>query len=102
MEKVTHLVLVSDASPKGINVIRTINEVAKDLLEYEKVGFILNRLITKEEVNVINLSDEIPLLTYILDNDNLRDFDVSGRNILELPEGSLIQSIRIALSKLNV
>ncbi len=102
MEKVTHLVLVSDASPKGINVIRTINEVTKNLLEYEKVGFILNRLRTKEEVNVVNLTDEIPLLTYILDNDNLRDFDVSGKNILELPEGSLIQSIRIALSKLNV
>lgn len=48
MEKVTHLVLVSDVSAKGINVINTINEVAKDLIEYEEVGVILNRLRKKK------------------------------------------------------
>ena len=38
MEKVTHLVLVSDQSKKGIQVINTIKGVADDLIEYEKIG----------------------------------------------------------------
>ncbi len=102
MEKVTHLVLVSDVSAKGINVVNTINEVAKDLIEYEEVGVILNRLRKKEELNRIRLSEEIQLLSYITDNDELRDYDIEGKSILALPEGDFIIPIRRALSKLNI
>lgn len=102
MEKVTHLVLVSDASAKGINVIKTINEVAKDLMKYEEVGLILNRLRSVDEVNKVSLSKEIPLIASIVDNDELRDFDIAGRSILELPEDDLIKSVRGALEKLKI
>ncbi len=102
MEKVTHLVLVSDASAKGINVIHTINEVAKDLMEYEEVGLILNRLRRKEEVDKVTLSKEIPLVSYIIDNDELRDFDIAGKSILELPENDLILAVRQALKNLKI
>ena len=34
MEKVTHLLLVSDASRKGINVVQTIKEVSGSAIEY--------------------------------------------------------------------
>jgi CO dehydrogenase maturation factor len=49
MEKVTHLILVSDASRKGINVVRTIKEVSDSAIDYEKAGLILNRLRSPEE-----------------------------------------------------
>ena len=102
MEKVTHLVLVSDTSTNGINIVNTINEVAKDLIEYEEVGIILNRIEKKEEVKKVNLSDEIPILSYITDIEALRNINISGKNILEVPESGLIQPIRCALSKLNI
>lgn len=102
MEKVTHLVLVSDASAKGLNVIKTINGVAKELMEYDEVGLILNRLRSVEEVKKVNLAEDIPLVAAIVDNDELRDFDIAGRSILELPEDDLIKSVREALVKLKI
>lgn len=102
MEKVTHLVLVSDASAKGVNVIKTINEVAKDLMDYEEVGLILNRLRSVDEVKKVNLSEEIPLIASIVDNDELRDFDIAGKSILELPEDDLIKAVRGALKNLKI
>lgn len=102
MEKVTHLVLVSDASAKGINVINTINKVASKMMEYDEVGLILNRLRIKEEINKINLPNDIPLMGYIIDNDELRDFDIEGRSILELPDGEMVKSVRKALSNFKI
>ena len=40
MEKVTHLVLVTDASKKGCQVVKTIKNVADELVMYEKAGVI--------------------------------------------------------------
>ncbi|MGV8981003.1 ATP-binding protein [Clostridium sp.] len=102
METVTHLMLVSDASAKGINVITTINDVAKDLIKYDEVGVILNRLRSKEEVNKVNLPKNIPLLAAITDNDELRDFDIAGKSILELTDEDLINSVKGALLNINI
>jgi CO dehydrogenase maturation factor len=102
MEKVTHLVLVSDASAKGINVINTINKVASKMMEYDQVGLILNRLRTKEEMNKINLPNDIPLVGYIIDNDELRDFDIEGKSILELQDGQVVNSVRKAFLNLGI
>lgn len=102
MEKVSHLVLVSDASAKGINVINTINKVAQKMMEYDEVGLILNRLRAKDEINKINLPDDIRLMGYIIDNDELRDFDIEGKSILKLKEGEMVKSVRKALSNFNI
>ncbi|MBO7681889.1 MAG: AAA family ATPase, partial [Clostridia bacterium] len=44
MEKVTHLVLVSDASRKGLQVVQTIHKVAEDLVMFDESGLIINRI----------------------------------------------------------
>ena len=44
LEKVTHLLLVSDASRKGVEVIKTVKRVAEELVMYDKCGAILNRI----------------------------------------------------------
>ena len=41
MEKVTHLVLITDASRKGIQVVQTIKGVADRLVMYDKMGVIV-------------------------------------------------------------
>ena len=38
MEKVTHLLLITDASKKGTQVIRTVKEVADELVTIQKMG----------------------------------------------------------------
>ena len=44
MEKVTHLLLITDASKKGTQVISTIKNVADELVMYQKIGAIVNRI----------------------------------------------------------
>lgn len=39
MEKVTHLVLVTDASKKGCQVVKTIKNVADELVMYESWSY---------------------------------------------------------------
>ncbi len=50
MEKVTHLILISDTSKKGRDVCATIKSVADNLVMYEKIGAIVNRC-NSDDVN---------------------------------------------------
>ncbi|MBQ1850618.1 MAG: AAA family ATPase, partial [Lachnospiraceae bacterium] len=44
MEQVTHLFFITDGSKKGMQVIRSIKQVADELVTYEKCGVIINRV----------------------------------------------------------
>ena len=94
MEKVTHLLLVSDASKKGTQVISTIKSVADELVMYEKIGVIINRLPDESVISYIN-TNGIPVLSYIQNDSNLAVFDIEGKNITTLPDDSNIVKIDI-------
>ena len=95
MEKVTHLVLVTDSSKKGCDVIGTIKKVADELVMYEKVGVIANRIpsdkgvISEEIKNAMNIG-ELKALAYIPSDAKLAEFDLKGENVFFLPEESLV------------
>ena len=67
MEKVTHLVLVTDASKKGCQVVKTIKNVADELVMYEKAGVIVNRIPDKKVIELMDISG-LPLLS-VIEND---------------------------------
>lgn len=96
MEKVTHLLLVSDCSKKGINVIKTIKDVSKNVMEYDHVGCILNRLASEEESQMVDLGD-IPLLGAITEDKKLRQYDIEGTSLLKLPDGKTTDALEKAL-----
>lgn len=102
MEKVTHLLLVSDASKKGLQVIETINQVAKELVMYEGVGAIINRIPGWDITKHIRISD-IPILAMIPSDEALATSDIKGENILLLPDDSkIVIGAREALIHLNI
>ncbi len=102
MEKVTHLILVTDASKKGTQVAQTILQVADELVMYDEVGAIVNRLPDEKVIPYIDLGD-IPVLAYIPTDSNLAIFDIEGKNILSLPEDSaIIKGAREALTKMDL
>ena len=93
MENVTHLVLVSDGSAKGLQVVKTIGEVAKEAVQYEKSGLILNRLRSAEERGRITLPESLNDWGWIPEDDSIREFDMAGKSILDLPDCPSLEAI---------
>ena len=90
MEKVTHLVLV------------TIKGVADDLVMYEKIGVIVNRVIDEETVRSLDY-DGVELLATIGDDANLAEFDLKGESVFELPkESKVVKGVETALQKMGI
>lgn len=102
MEKVTHLLLVTDASKKGTQVIQSIKKVADELVMYEKIGAIVNRIPDESIISYINTGN-IPVLSYIQSDTNLAIFDIEGKNIISLPDDSnVVEGTRKALETIGV
>jgi len=102
MEEVSHLLLVSDSSCKGINVIKTIKEVAgSGVMKYERAGVILNRVKDVNEKERVDLGD-LELLGCMLEDEKIRNYDIEGRSLLALPEGLSTEVLREALRKFGV
>ncbi len=85
LESVTHLLLVSDCSKKGLAVARTIKQVADGgVLPYEHVGLILSRV--HKSVDAVRADTEgLDVLGCILEEDAVRSFDMDGTSLLDLP-----------------
>lgn len=102
MEKVTHLLLITDQSQKGRQVVETIKEVADNLVMYEKIGVIANRLsplAMKEELSF----KDIPLLVKIPIDEDLAKHDMDGENVFFLPNTApIVEGVKVALEKINI
>lgn len=102
MEHVTHLLLVTDASKKGTQVISTIKSVADELVMYKKIGAIVNRLPDESVIDHIN-TNGIPVLSYIKSDKNLVIYDIEGKDITKLPDDSaIVEGAKEALVKMGV
>ena len=102
MEKVTHLLLVTDASRKGCQVVQTIKKVADELVMYEKIGVIANRLPEEKVTEIMDLGG-LPLLSAIEADNELAAYDVKGENIFYLPrEAKIVKGAERALQKIGV
>lgn len=102
MEKVTHLLLVSDTSRKGTQVIQTIHDVAEELVMYEKTGAIINRMADEAAKEYID-TGEIPILSYIPADGNLTAFDLTGRDVFDIPgDSEIVKGARRALEAIGV
>lgn len=102
MEKVTHLLLITDPSKKGCQVISTIKKVADELVMYDKVGAIVNRMADESLKQYID-TNGIEVLTYINDDNNLSMFDIQGENVFNLPaDSNVVVGVKEALEKMGV
>lgn len=102
MEKVTHLILVSDASKKGIAVIHTIRDVAKNLGMYNQTGAIINRVKNEAVKHLVDTGD-IDVLNFISEDEALGLMDVRGHSLLQLnADTSALKGLREALIQINV
>ena len=102
LEKVSHLVFVSDASKKGTQVIQTVKRVADELVMYEQCGAIINRVTDPGAMDFVDTGD-IPILAVIGEDADQTEFDILGKSVFDLPEGAdILRGTEQALQKLNI
>ncbi len=102
MEKVTHLVLITDPSRKGTQVIDTIRRVADELVMYDRCGAIVNRLSDPAMLPYIRI-ENTELLAVISADEAHAANDIEGRSIFDLPADSpIMRGAREALEKLEI
>jgi len=102
MEKVTHLILVTDPSRKGTNVIKVIKQVADELTMYSKIGVIVNRYNDTRLDEFLNLGD-LKVIAKISDDKELALTDVMGKSVLDLDDDSpLVKGVKEALDNLDI
>ncbi len=102
MEKVTHLLLVTDSSKKGCQVVQTIKKVADELVMYDKVGVILNRLPSLDVIKYMDLGG-LEVLSSILSDSALAEFDLKGESVFYLDDDStIVKGVREALINIGI
>lgn len=102
MERVTHLVLVSDQSRKGTRVTESIKKVADELVMYERVGVVINR-VTNPELNKYISVEGADILAFINADEGHAANDIKGASVFELASDSnMLVGVREALRNLNV
>ena len=102
MEKVTHLICVSDQSRRGISIIETIKKVADELVMYEEAGVIINRAPMPERITEKEMGG-IPIVAVIPQDGELMENDVEGNSVFMLDaDAGILKGARLALSNMNV
>lgn len=102
MEKVTHLVLITDPSRKGTQVIDTIKKVADELVMYDRCGAIVNRIGDVDMIPYIHI-EGTEVLSYIGSDNKHAANDIQGLSVFDLPaDAPVIAGAREALQKLEI
>ncbi len=102
MERVTHLLLVSDASRKGLQVVNTICTVAKELTMFEQAGLIVNRMPDMSMAGALD-TGSLSMLACIPDDKTMTLWDMLGKTVWELPADSVIyQGAETALREFGI
>ena len=102
MEKVSHLLLITDQSKKGGQVISTIKGVADDLIAYDRIGFIVNRMTNPELAELISVPG-VEALAYIPSDTTFAANDIKGKSVMDLTEDSpMLKGVKEALQKIEI
>lgn len=102
MEKVTHLIMVSDASRKGLAVAQTIHQVAKELVMFEESGLIVNRMPDMDLKQHLEVG-ELKLLSCIPDDREMTLSDMKGNSVFSLDEDvHILTGVEEALKQLQL
>lgn len=102
METVTHLLLISDASRKGLKVANTILDVADRAACYRQAGIIINRLYDNAEYEALNIPKPLRCLGWIPEDRTIRLADMAGNSLLEAGDGAAMNAVRHCLSEMDI
>ena len=97
MEKVTHLLLITDQSKKGAQVVSTIKNVADELIAYDKIG------VTNPELADLIKVPGVDILSFIPADKTFAANDIKGKSVMELPaDSAMLAGAKEALTKIGI
>ncbi|MBS3759071.1 MAG: AAA family ATPase [Desulfobacterales bacterium] len=102
METVTHLLLITDGSRKGLEVAKTILGVAEQTVYYRQAGIIVNRLYGDAEYEALSIPQPLRCLGWIPEDPSIRGNDMAGNSLLEAADGSAVDAVRRCLAKMAI
>jgi len=100
MDAVDFLLLVSDASAKGLNVVSEIQKTAARTVKFKKAALVLNRIRTPEEADAAISRTDLETAGWIPEDDTIRDFDIQGKSILNIPPCPALTAIDKLLDRI--
>ena len=96
MEKVTHLLLIT------AQVVSTIKNVADELIAYDKIGVIVNRVTNPELADLIKVPG-VDILSFIPADKTFAANDIKGKSVMELPaDSAMLAGAKEALTKIGI
>lgn len=102
MEKVTHLVLVTDPSRKGTQVIQTIRQVAQEMVMCQRCGAVVNRLEDPEMAKYVQLDGLEPLSCIPADREQAEG-DIRGNSVFQLrSDAAILRGAEEALIRMGI
>jgi len=102
MDKVTHLLCVSDQSRKGLAITGTIKTVADELMMYERIGLVINRAPYPERITE-SVIEGLPVAAVIGPDEQMMENDVEGNSIFALPaDAGILRGAKEALTGLGI
>jgi len=97
MELVTHLLLLTDISVKGRNVVNVLNEVAEKTISFDKAGVIFNRVKPEDEIGSIIQGMDLQVIGWIPEDETIRVFDREGKSFFDIPDCAANAALEKAL-----
>ena len=97
------LIIVTDPTMRGVRAARVINEVAQQY-EATRTGLVINK-IEGDVKQIEGLASEwgLEILGYVPVDENIRQYDLTGKPILDLPDNSpSIEAVQGILETLGV
>ncbi|MFH1623910.1 MAG: AAA family ATPase [Pseudomonadota bacterium] len=100
------MIIVTDATQRGMNTAKLIKELAKSLeISFDKICVILNRA-SEEQAKVFSesaLKYGIELAGVVPEDKNITEYDLAGKPLIDLPDDSpAVVAVGKILSKLEI
>ncbi len=104
LKSVDFIIIVTDISLRSIETANSIRKSAKKFTSYKKIGVIINKVKGNIEIIYKKLNElNLPIIGQIPDDQNITNYDLEGKPIIELLDESpsLIEMEKIVKQILN-
>lgn len=99
MRSVTHLVLVTDSSAKGLRVAEGLADLARQAVSPERLGLIFNRLRGQEEFEALASRTPLPVLGWVPEEGEIARYDREAMSLLSMPRNPALLALESCLEQ---